>query len=78
MDDGEYFQTLPENTIFLFLRANETWRPSGTDFVRSGELGGKSRLTFPIWVIYAGYECDLVLMPIGPKLLVGDLPARLK
>ena len=37
MDDGEYFQTLPENTIFLFLRPGELWRPAGTDSIRSGK-----------------------------------------
>ena len=37
VDDGEYFQTLPENTIFLFLRPGELWRPAGTDSIRSGK-----------------------------------------
>ena len=37
VDDGEYFQTLPENSIFLFLRSGEIWRPQGTDAVRAGE-----------------------------------------
>lgn len=35
VDDGEYFQTLPENSIFLFLRSGEVWHPAGTDAVRA-------------------------------------------
>ena len=41
VDDGEYFQTLPENTIFLFLRPGEIWRPAGTDAIRSGKQQDK-------------------------------------
>ena len=37
VDDGEYFQTLPENSIFQFLRSGEIWHPAGTDAVRSGK-----------------------------------------
>ncbi len=37
VDDGEYFQTLPENSVFLFLRSGEVWHPAGTDAVRAGE-----------------------------------------
>jgi len=33
VEDGEYFQTLPENTIFLVLRPGETWAPAGEDIV---------------------------------------------
>jgi hypothetical protein len=36
VDDGEYFQTLPGNSVFLFLRSGESWHPAGTDSVRSG------------------------------------------
>ena len=38
MDDGEYFQTLPENSVFIFLRSGEVWRPEGTGAVRVGKL----------------------------------------
>ena len=38
VDDGEYFQTLPENSVFIFLRSGEIWRPEGTDAVRAGKL----------------------------------------
>ena len=38
VDDGEYFQTLPENSVFIFLRSGEVWRPEGTDAVRVGKL----------------------------------------
>ena len=37
VDDGEYFQTLPENSVFIFLRSGEIWRPEGTDAVRAGK-----------------------------------------
>ena len=37
VEDGEYFQTLPENTIFLVLRPGETWAPAGEDIVTQGE-----------------------------------------
>ena len=42
VDDGEYFQTLPENSVFIFLRSGEIWRPEGTDAVRAGKLKRKS------------------------------------
>ena len=45
MDDGEYFQTLPENSVFIFLRSGEIWRPEGTDAVRAGKLKMKSILS---------------------------------
>ena len=38
VDDGEYFNTLPENSVFLFLRSGEVWHPAGTDAVRAGEI----------------------------------------
>ena len=38
VDDGEYFQTLPENSVFIFLRSGEVWRPEGADAVRVGKL----------------------------------------
>ena len=48
MDDGEYFQTLPENSVFIFLRSGEIWRPEGTDAVRAGKLNKESILSFKI------------------------------
>lgn len=33
VEDGEYFQTLPENTIFIVLRPGEAWAPAGEDIV---------------------------------------------
>jgi len=33
VEDGEYFQTLPENTIFILLRPGEAWAPAGEDIV---------------------------------------------
>ena len=33
VEDGEYFQTLPENTIFIVLRGGEVWAPAGEDIV---------------------------------------------
>ena len=37
VEDGEYFQTLPENTIFIVLRPGEIWAPAGEDIVSQGE-----------------------------------------
>ena len=37
VEDGEYFQTLPENTIFIVLRPGEAWAPAGEDIVSQGE-----------------------------------------
>ena len=36
VEDGEYFQTLPENTIFIVLRPGENWAPAGEDIVSQG------------------------------------------
>ena len=36
VEDGEYFQTLPENTIFIVLRPGEVWAPAGEDIVTQG------------------------------------------
>ena len=36
VEDGEYFQTLPENTIFIVLRPGEAWAPAGEDIVSQG------------------------------------------
>ena len=38
VDDGEYFQTLPENSIFMFLRTGESWHPTGSDSIKAGKL----------------------------------------
>ena len=39
VEDGEYFQTLPENTIFIVLRSGEAWAPPGeTDIVSQGDI----------------------------------------
>ena len=37
VEDGEYFQTLPENTIFILLRPGEAWAPAGEDIVSQGD-----------------------------------------
>ena len=36
VDDGEYFQTLPENSIYMFLRSGESWHPTGSDSIKAG------------------------------------------
>ena len=47
VDDGEYFQTLPENSVFIFLRSGEIWRPEGTDAVRAGKF--LENLNYFLW-----------------------------
>lgn len=37
VEDGEYFRTLPNNTVLLLLRQGERWYPSGVDVIRAGE-----------------------------------------
>lgn len=36
IEDGDYFQTLAENTVLLLLRHNERWFPSGVDAIKAG------------------------------------------
>ncbi|XP_034248392.1 uncharacterized protein LOC117649606 [Thrips palmi] len=35
VEDGEYFRTLPNNSVLLLLRPGERWRPPGVDFIRA-------------------------------------------
>ncbi|XP_066995850.1 uncharacterized protein Drep2 isoform X2 [Anabrus simplex] len=35
VEDGEYFRTLPNNTVLLLLRQGERWYPSGVDVIRA-------------------------------------------
>jgi hypothetical protein len=37
VEDGEYFRTLPNNTVLLLLRQGERWYPSGVDVIRAGK-----------------------------------------
>lgn len=38
VEDGEYFRTLPNNTVILLLRQGERWYPTGVDVIRTGIL----------------------------------------
>lgn len=38
VDDAEYFTSLPENTVFLFLRQGEHWYPAGVEAIRQGTV----------------------------------------
>lgn len=40
VEDGEYFRTLPNNSVLLLLRPGERWRPPGVDIFRAGEWRG--------------------------------------
>ncbi|XP_014256719.1 uncharacterized protein LOC106670693 [Cimex lectularius] len=35
VEDGEYFRTLPNNTVILLLRQGERWYPTGVDVIRT-------------------------------------------
>ncbi|XP_059485440.1 uncharacterized protein LOC132202502 isoform X3 [Neocloeon triangulifer] len=35
VEDGEYFRTLPNNTVLLLLRPGERWHPAGVDVIRA-------------------------------------------
>ena len=48
VEDGEYFQTLPENTIFIVLRPGEAWAPAGEDIVSQGEPQQPSHIKYTI------------------------------
>ena len=48
VEDGEYFQTLPENTIFIVLRPGEAWAPAGEDIVSQGEPQPSSHIKYTI------------------------------
>ena len=37
VEDGEYFRTLPNNTVLLLLRPGERWHPPGVDVLRAGK-----------------------------------------
>lgn len=36
VEDGEYFRTLPNNTVILVLRSGERWYPVGVDVIKTG------------------------------------------
>lgn len=36
VEDGEYFRTLPNNTVLLLLRPGDRWSPSGADVIIAG------------------------------------------
>lgn len=38
VEDGEYFRTLPNNTVLLLLRQGDRWSPSGADVIIAGKL----------------------------------------
>ena len=50
VEDGEYFQTLPENTIFIVLRPGEIWAPAGEDIVSQGE-NAKTSLSICVFIL---------------------------
>lgn len=37
VEDGDYWRTLPPNTVLLLLRAGERWYPTGVDVIKAGE-----------------------------------------
>lgn len=46
VEDGEYFRTLPNNTVLLLLRQGERWYPSGVDVIRAGKRRSKCTRMF--------------------------------
>lgn len=38
VEDGDYFRTLPNNTVLLLLRPGERWVPTGVDVIRAGKF----------------------------------------
>ncbi|KAJ1528008.1 hypothetical protein ONE63_007934 [Megalurothrips usitatus] len=41
VEDGEYFRTLPHNSVLLLLRPGERWRPPGVDIFRAAAGDGE-------------------------------------
>lgn len=39
VEDGEYWRTLPPNTVLLLLRPGQRWLPTGADVIRAGQYG---------------------------------------
>lgn len=37
VEDGDYWRTLPPNTVLLLLRQGERWYPTGVDVIKAGE-----------------------------------------
>ncbi|XP_076320442.1 DNA fragmentation factor subunit alpha-like [Tachypleus tridentatus] len=37
VDDENYFQTINKDTVFILLRENEQWNPSGVEILRTGQ-----------------------------------------
>lgn len=37
VEDGEYWRTLPPNTVLLLLRTGERWYPTGVDVIKAGQ-----------------------------------------
>lgn len=47
VEDGEYFRTLPANSVLLLLRPGERWLPAGVDVIKAGEVSvEQSKLIF--------------------------------
>lgn len=46
VEDGEYWRTLPPNTVLLLLRPGERWYPTGVDVIKAGESSDVSLLTY--------------------------------
>lgn len=37
VEDGDYWRTLPPNTVLLLLRPGERWYPTGVDVIKAGK-----------------------------------------
>lgn len=37
VEDGDYWRTLPPNTVLLLLRQGERWYPTGVDVIKAGK-----------------------------------------
>ena len=47
VEDGEYWRTLPPNTVLLLLRPGERWYPTGVDVIKAGEYNLQSAACWP-------------------------------
>lgn len=62
VEDGEYWRTLPPNTVLLLLRQGERWYPTGVDVIKAGKSLSHISLLQEQGVSFGAYvlPCQLI------------------
>jgi hypothetical protein len=72
VEDGEYFRTLPNNTILLLLRQGERWYPSGVDVIRAGKRRAPLQLHVKcLFEVCVAFVCSATVTDVA---FVGNCP----